>query len=347
MDDDKTMPKQTPDRPKDGPKPDRFPSGAPMAPASGDEIPALALAAKWGAQGLEGIQKLGKRVFAHIVIFAGAAAAALSSGSLLAGLCVYVGGICIFARGASLAPAWLVPAGIGVLQTLFLAGFGFPLPQALFWGGVQSFIQRLIQKRLRMGGEWAALLFILPIAIYLLPITPLTPLLASLAGGVEVGLLAARGVARRRELAEKMEALRKHGPPPPEKVRIYRESLEDFTAKIARLPADVQPLARSIAASTSNILECMAADERDIEPGHRFLNRYFKAAHSVVDKYAGLSREQVVTREMIEALDKSRETLARLDEVFAKEHTRLLRNDVTDFSADLAVIDTLLKMDGK
>jgi uncharacterized protein (DUF1778 family) len=91
----------------------------------------------------------------------------------------------------------------------------------------------------------------------------------------------------------------------------------------------------------------MAADARDLEPGHRFLNRYFKAAHSVVDKHRSLSREEAVTRELAEALDKSREMLSRLGGVFARERERLLRNDVTDFSADLAVIDTLLKMDGR
>lgn len=343
MNDDTTTRKQEPDAGKQ----ERFPGGAPMAPASGEEIPGLTLIATWGARSLEELKKLGKRVFVHLVALVCAGAAAISLGDLLAGLCTYVGGVCILARGMSLTPAWLLPAGIGVAQCVVLAAFGFPLSQAIFWGGVQAWGQRLFQKRLCMGGEWGMLLFILPLGIFLLSKTPLMALFVSFAGLAVCGGILSRVRAGREELAAKLEELGKQGPPPPEKVRIYRKSLEDFTVKIDELPQSVRPLARSIAASTGNILECMATDERDLEPGHRFLNRYFKAAHSVVDKHISLSREQVITRELADALDKSREMLSRLDEAFAREHTRLLQNDVTDFSADLAVIDTLLKMDGR
>ena len=345
MNDDKTAQQQNPTTEK----PDRFPSGAPMAPASGDEIPVAKLAAKWGVRIFDELKSFGKRVFVHILVVVCAVVAAPHPGGdiLGAGLCLYIGGICILARGMGMTPAWLIPAGAGVMQTIILVGFGFLPPQALFWGGVQSWVQRLFHKRLHMGGEWGMLLFILPMATYLLPDTPLMLLSTSFVGLAVCGGLVARGIARREEVAVKLEEMKQQGPLPSEKIRIYRKSLEEFNSKIVRLPANVRPLAQSIAGSTGNILECMATDSRDIEPGHRFLNRYFKAAHSVVDSHLSLSREGVVTREMAEALDKSRETLARLDEVFAKEHTRLLQNDITDFSADLAVIDTLLKMDGK
>ena len=328
-------------------KPETFNGGAPMAPARESDIPALDIAAKWGARSLEELKGFGKRIFAHIAIFAAASAVAVSAGTVLAGLCAYVGGVCIIARGMSAKPAWVIPAVTGAAQAILLALFGFPFPQALFWGGAQSWLQRLLQKRTRMGIEWGMLLFILPLGIYLLGQTPLLILTGSFAGMAVAGGLLSLAVDRKVAAEAKAEELRKLGPPEPAKVAAYRASLADFSGKIRDLPQSARAVATSIAASSGSILDCMAADPRDLEVGHRFLNRYFKAAHSVVDKHISLSRENVITPEIMAALARSEETLTRLDEVFAKEHARLLANDASDFSADLAVIDTLLKMDGR
>lgn len=335
------------ERPDTPGKPETFNGGAPMAPPTDSEIPGLGLAARWGARSLEELKNLGRRVFAHIAIFAGAAAVAVSAGSFLAGLCAYVGGVCIIARGMAANPAWLIPAVTGVVQTVILALFGFPFPQALFWGGAQSWVQRLFQKRFRMGGEWVMLLFLLPVGISLLGQTPLLILAGSFAGMAVIGVILSQAVSRKQALEARAEELRQSGPPEPERVVLYRASLTDFSGKIQSLPKSAQAVATSIAVCTGSILDSMATDPRDLEPGHRFLNRYFKAAHSVVDKHISLAREKVITPEIMEALARSEEMLARLDAVFAKEHARLLENDVSDFSADLAVIDTLLKMDGR
>lgn len=340
-------PGQTPERPNNPGKPETFNGGAPMAPPSDSEVPGLGLAAQWGAKSLGELKSLGKRIFAHIAIFAGAAAMAVSAGSFLAGICAYVGGVCIIARGMAANPAWVIPAMTGAVQTGILALFGFPFPQALFWGGAQSWLQRLFQKRFRMGSEWVMLLFLLPVGIYLLGHTPLFLLAGSFAGMAVAGGILTQAVSRKQALAVKTEELRKFGPPEPERVALYRASLADFSGKIQNLPKSAQAVAGSIAVCTGSILDSMAADPRDLEPGHRFLNRYFKAAHSVVDKHISLAREKVITPEIMEALARSEEMLTRLDAVFAKEHARLLENDVSDFSADLAVIDTLLKMDGR
>lgn len=328
-------------------KPETFSSGAPMAPERDNGVPGLDLAATWGARSLEELKRLGRRVFVHVVAVVCGAAAALSTGSIAAGLCVYIGGICLVARGISPAPAWSFPTMAGVTQLAVLAAFGLPLPQAVFWGGVQTWAQRLLQKRLNMGSEWGTLLLLLPMGIYLAGSAPVLLLAGSFAAVGAAWAAAVQVVFRRRAILARAEELRAQGPPEPEKIAVYRSSLADFSGKVEKLPRSARPLGEAIAVATGNILKSMAEDSRDMEPGHRFLNRYFKAAHSVVDKQIALAREQVITPEIAEALTKGEETLSRLGGVFAKEHTRLLRNDVTDFSADLAVIDTLLKMDGR
>ena len=334
-------------RPGSARKPETFNGGAPMAPEHSDENPGLGLAAKWGAQALCELKGLGKRIFVHAVALACAVAAAVSTNSVSAGVCVYVGGVCLAARGMAPTPEWAIPTGAGLLQAVLLTLFGFPLPQAIFWGGVQTWGQRLVAKRFQLGGEWVMLLFILPTAIHLFDGTPFLLLAGSFAGVAVIGVLLAKAVAGRKAALAHAEELQKQGPPEPAKIVAYRASLADFRQKVAYLPQSVRPVGESLVSGTEHILECMATDQRDLEPGHRFLNRYFKAAHSVVDKHIALAREKVITPDIADALAKSEEMLARLDGVFAKEHERLLQNDVTDFSADLAVIDTLLKMDGK
>ncbi|MCC8194228.1 MAG: hypothetical protein LIP28_06250, partial [Deltaproteobacteria bacterium] len=288
-------------------KPQRANGGAPMVPVSDNEIPGLETAVRWGARSLEELKGFGRRIFAHIAIFAAASAVAVSSGSLLAGLCAYVGGVCIVARGMAATPAWLIPAGAGVLQTAILALLGLPFPQALFWGGAQAWLQRLLVKRCRMGLEWGLLLFLLPMGVYLLGHTSLLPLAGPFAGVAVAGFSLTRVAEKRRAIAARAEALRKTGPPEPERVVLYRASLEEFSGKARELPRSARGMAESIAMSTENILDSMASDSRDLEPGHRFLNRYFKAAHSVVDRHICLAREKVITPEIMDALARSEE----------------------------------------
>ena len=302
---------------------------------------------QWAARGLEACTSAGKRIFEHIAILACAVAVGIVSGSFPAGIYTYVGGVCITGRGMAASPCRLLPAAAGVLQTAILALAGLPVPQALFWGGAQSWLQRLLQKRLQMGAEWGLLLFLLPIGIHLVEQTPLLLLVCSFAGIAVVGGILTWLDFRRQALAARIAELQKQGPPEPERVAAYRASLAEFNGKIGTLPEKARTVAASIALSTDRILHSMATDTRDLEPGHRFLNRYFKAAHAVVDQHVKLARVSVLSPEIREALSQSEETLKRLDVVFAKERARLLENDASDFSADLAVIDTLLKMDGR
>ncbi|MDL2209461.1 5-bromo-4-chloroindolyl phosphate hydrolysis family protein [Desulfovibrio sp. OttesenSCG-928-O18] len=302
---------------------------------------------EWSGKIVRFLKGFGVRVFVHIAALVCGGAVAATSASVMAGVCVYTGVICLVARGISPTPDWLLPAGLGAVQTAVLAVFGLPLPQAIFWGGAQAWLQRRLQKHLAIDSEWLALLLLLPVGIYLvagmasLKILPLSFFALFIAG---------RGLARiihRLQNPVSEEEKRRRSLPEPEKVTVYRASLTTLDAKIPQLPRSLQPVAASIATSTGNILECMVQDPRDLEPGHRFLNRYLVAVHTVVDKHIRLARENTITPEIIEALTASEDMLTRLNTAFAQEHARLLQNDVSDFSADLSVLDTLLKMDGR
>lgn len=298
-----------------------------------------------GGKALKTARGFGQRVFVHIA----AAICGLTvwgvTKSVVAGLSVYTGLICLVARGISMAPQWLGPfaAGVGQAVACLVLGIASP-PVAVFWGGAQTWLQRLLLKKLNMGTEWFALLLILPGTIQLFAHTSAPAWLAASFAGIAVvarfaimalcvDRSAVKGVAERKE--------------EPEKVRRHRASLAELNAKLPKLPQSARAIAESIGATTECILGCMAHDASDLEPGHRFLNRYLTAVHTLVDKHIRLARENVITADIVDALEKSENVLSRLDGVFRKEHEYLLKNDVADFSADLSVIDTLLKMDGR
>ena len=127
----------------------------------------------------------------------------------------------------------------------------------------------------------------------------------------------------------------------------FRESSSDLQAKARSLPVKVKGHVDGIALATDKIIICMRDDPADVPLGDRFLSRYLSAAHKLVDDYARLSAQGGDNQGIAETLLKCEALLERLQNAFEEEHARLLRNDTIDFTAELNVLDKLLKMDGR
>ena len=131
------------------------------------------------------------------------------------------------------------------------------------------------------------------------------------------------------------------------RVEEFRSMARGLVEKAASLPEDLRTPVQGVADATENILACMLKDPQDVAPGDRFLSRYLKAAHTVVDEHVRLAPQAGASREVSEALAKSKDLLLRLEKAFTEEHAALLRNDTMNFTAELNVLDKLLKMEGK
>ncbi len=68
----------------------------------------------------------------------------------------YIGLICLVPRGISATASWVLPTAVGAAQTALLIGQGMPPGVALFFGGLQTWIQRLFDQKGRIGWEWIA-----------------------------------------------------------------------------------------------------------------------------------------------------------------------------------------------
>lgn len=141
----------------------------------------------------------------------------------------------------------------------------------------------------------------------------------------------------------------KAAPTPDEPPRIaeFRRSAKELQGKAAVLPAAISEPVDGIVVSTGHILACMLDDPQDMAPGDRFLSRYLKAAHSVVDEYGKLAKAGSESERVGETLSQSEKLLERLQQAFTEQHERLLENDAMNLNAELSVLDKLLKMDGR
>lgn len=127
----------------------------------------------------------------------------------------------------------------------------------------------------------------------------------------------------------------------------FRAAIRQLADKRHALPPELQKHVDGITIAADKILQCMREDPNDVARGDRFLARYLKSAHTVIDEYTRLYAQGGRYCQVTETLEKTEGLLARMETAFTDEHAALLRNDTVNFTAELNVLDKLLKMDGK
>lgn len=107
----------------------------------------------------------GRRILIHIsgLLFMGCMSEGMANPKIADDFSVgvYLGFICLLHRGVWHEKRWYVSSLLGLSQGILLLFLGMPLYAAIFWGGVQSWVQRVIRKWDEMGGEWIVLPFLI------------------------------------------------------------------------------------------------------------------------------------------------------------------------------------------
>ncbi len=312
---------------------------------------------------LTGVKNFGLRIVVHVsAFFCAGVVAGFVPGYTAAAM--YVGLICLVARETRMHTNWLVPLGFGLGQVVLSLAFGLPLYQAIFWGGAQTWVQRLFMKRYALGTEWVPVVFLVPLAFKFVATASSAILVLGSFGALTVAG-AVFWQLRTRIEAKKIalqQAREQQSVAAEERVRLeavakenvyneYKASIAKLRAKQLFLPKHMQTTLQELIKSADAVVLCMKNDVRDKEPGEKFLARYLPATHSVVENYTRLAGSSVAnahaSEDITAALSHTEEVLQRLAQAFSHEHKNMLRNDIQDFSADLKVLDTLLKMDGR
>jgi hypothetical protein len=274
------------------------------------------------------------------------------SGFLAFKFAAYVGLVCLIPRGHGMRADWIGPTGAGIALVGALAFLGVPVSYGLIWGGGATWLIRLLLRKGRLDWEMAALPWlVVGLASSdagqfsggqgVLWLTSLAVVALGWAGTFFFARLRAR-LAQRARTPQEVEKQARAA-----RIDAFRASSAALQGKARLLPGQVRMSINGIVAGADKILACMCEDPEDMVSGDRFLSRYLKAAHGVVDEYARLSAQGGMQQPVADALIKSEALLNRLQKAFEEEHSSLLRNDTVDFTAELNVLDKLLKMDGR
>ncbi|MBO4301116.1 MAG: 5-bromo-4-chloroindolyl phosphate hydrolysis family protein [Desulfovibrio sp.] len=104
--------------------------------------------------------QIGRRLLVHMAALAMAALVSAAATGILpesanTTLAAYIGLICLFPRGNPRDASWFLPTLLGIVQAIVLVVFGIPWPLVILWGGLQTWVQRLLSCRGSFGWEWA------------------------------------------------------------------------------------------------------------------------------------------------------------------------------------------------
>lgn len=102
--------------------------------------------------------RFGQRVVVHLLGIS--LGYALDGYTSTLGLMAYIGFISLVPRGDWRKPLWYMPFGLGLLQTVVAVFLGISLGMAVFLGGMQSWLARIIQKKGRLSWDWIMLPFV-------------------------------------------------------------------------------------------------------------------------------------------------------------------------------------------
>lgn len=130
------------------------------------------------------------------------------------------------------------------------------------------------------------------------------------------------------------------------RIMAHEDLARQLLQKKSQLPQSLACHVESLVSATVGICQNMRSDPQDRASGHKFLNRYLKATHRVVDEHIRLAAKDAAHEDVSAALSRSEDILAHLSRAFQDERTGMLRNDAVNYTAELNALEKLLKMRG-
>ena len=193
---------------------------------------------------------------------------------------------------------------------------------------------------LAAGGTWFVLAMILPVY-------KLLPLLLCAAAAIAVFAVL---TAKRKEQVAKLP------PAPTVKVRaeelakkldVYRSRLQEQEDRIA--DAEVRGHVHALATTLDLIADEVEKDPKDRNKVRKLANHYGDMITGLVDKYIALEAQAETAAEggnVTSSLARIKEGLAAADEALKKMLDDLFDDDAMEISADINVLEQLLKTEG-
>ena len=126
-----------------------------------------------------------------------------------------------------------------------------------------------------------------------------------------------------------------------------REAVKQIRKLNAEIPdAKVTNQLNEIEAITSKIFQQLEADKKEIKRCRQFLNYYLPTTIKLLEQYVKLQGQGMRAGNIAEAMEKIEDMLSKIQIAFRKQLDSLFASDVVDITADIAVMEQMMKAQG-
>lgn len=121
------------------------------------------------------------------------------------------------------------------------------------------------------------------------------------------------------------------------KIRLLNEKIPD---------AKISSLLRELEDTTKKIFHQLETDKAQVKQCRQFLSYYLPTTIHLLERYVELQDQGSGTGSVREAMRKIEETLSTVNSAFRRQLDSLFEKDVVDITADITVMEQLLKSQG-
>lgn len=126
-----------------------------------------------------------------------------------------------------------------------------------------------------------------------------------------------------------------------------RESIKKIRLLNSKIPdAKISSLLRDLEDTTRKIFAQLESDKSQVKQCRQFLNYYLPTTIHLLERYVELQDQGAGTGSVREAMRKIEQTLSTVNSAFRRQLDSLFEKDVVDITAEITVMEQLLKSQG-
>ena len=126
-----------------------------------------------------------------------------------------------------------------------------------------------------------------------------------------------------------------------------RESIKKIRLLNSKIPdAKISSLLRELEDTTRKIFAQLESDKSQVKQCRQFLNYYLPTTIHLLERYVELQDQGAGTGSVREAMRKIEQTLSTVNSAFRRQLDSLFEKDVVDITAEITVMEQLLKSQG-
>lgn len=128
---------------------------------------------------------------------------------------------------------------------------------------------------------------------------------------------------------------------------MFQNFSRELAKRKAELPSHLHSHIDGLRIATQSIIEGMQRSEQEYSRGEHFLVKFLPMALKIIDNYIRFSRDGGSKKDSIDILARLEAVFIRLENTFISEYSNQLSNDAMELKAEIATLDTLLRIEGK